>query len=186
MQIPRRKAKGALLTRDENKNEDGGLKPAATKARGKFIASGRRFARLLSSWLKPRPTKLFVVEPGIPKSQDGSGLEAGEGESGEEEALGAEFAIGGIVPLVQACVHRAGPPPPKATAGIPNERGTFASVELRSRLERLPRKRSASRMACTSGESSETEPAGRVPMERKVTCNGVFTAAGSERFVARA
>ena len=46
------------------------------------------------------------------------------------------------------------PPPPMAMAGIPCESGMFASVELRSSRERVPRKRSTLRTISRSGESS--------------------------------
>src|SRR6202035_6186807 len=59
------------------------------------------------------------------------------------------------------------PPPPIDTAGMFSERGIFASVELLSSRERLPRKVSTLRMVSRSGELSGSFPAGRTPSERK-------------------
>src|SRR5580704_5063364 len=61
------------------------------------------------------------------------------------------------------------PPPPIETAGMPSERGIFASVELLSSRERLPRKVSTLRMVSSRGELSGSLPEGRTPSERKFT-----------------
>src|SRR5580704_6735345 len=64
------------------------------------------------------------------------------------------------------------PPPPIETAGMPSERGIFASVELLSSRERLPRKVSTLRIVSSRVELSGSLPEGRTPSDRRVAFTG--------------
>src|SRR5262249_9134962 len=56
------------------------------------------------------------------------------------------------------------PPAPNAIAGLPMERGIFASVDEQSRCDRIPRCASTARTYCNKAASSGRNAAGRDPI----------------------